>query len=668
MSQSVLLSRELGLLRVGAVAPLLRVADVDFNVENIIEAMKKAGNEGVQVLTFPEMAITGYTLGDLVQHQALLSKAKEGLRRILDESTGSPMVIVIGMPIDVEQKIFNCAVVLNSGHLLGVIPKTLLPSYKEFYEDRWFASSRDAHPDMIELLSERVPFGTDILFELRGIPSALLGVEICEDLWMPLSPHESQALAGATVLVNPSASNDVLGKADWRRIMVSSESGRCIATYCYVSSGIDESSNDVVYSGHIIIAENGTVLGESARLSSSPQLIISDIDLERLAHDRRVFASFHDASQQSKTFRVIETEVNDLVPSKLWRTLDPHPFVPADPTKRAKRCREIFSMQVAALAQKLSGANKSHLVLGVSGGLDSTLSLLVAVKTMDFLGLPRTNVLSYNLTGFGTTRRTRGNATKLCHALGVSLERRDITGTCRAHLRDLKHDGQQDIAFENVQARYRTEFFFNKANQLDALVLGTGDLTEIALGWCTFSGDHLSHYHVNTSVPKTLVRFLVQWVADEELAGSPAQKVLYDILETPISPELLPAEQGEITQKSEEVIGPVELADFYLYPFIRFGMRPGKILYLANEVRKQGLFDAQYTLDDLQKWLKTFIERFFANQFKRTCLPEGPKIGSVSLSPRGDWRMPSDAEAKLWLEDLEAMYLKLGQATAMKPE
>jgi NAD+ synthase (glutamine-hydrolysing) len=655
----VQLNKDLGFLRIAAAVPELRVADVDFNVGNIIEAMKGARDEGVQVLTFSEMAITGYTIGDLVQHQALLAKAKEGLRRILEASSGNPMVVIIGMPLDVEQRLFNCAVVLNSGHLLGVIPKTLLPSYKEFYEDRWFTSSMDAHCDNVELLGERVPFGTDILFRLRGIPLALIGVEICEDLWVPLSPHEYQALAGATVLLNLSASNEVLGKADWRRIMVSSESGRCIAAYCYVSSGIGESSNDVVYSGHILIVENGTVLDESERLSSSPQFITSDIDLERLVHDRRVFASFHEASRQRKNLRVIETEVADPMPTKLWRILDPHPFVPADPTKRAERCRELFSMQVAALAQKLSGAKKSHLVLGVSGGLDSTLALLVAVKTMDFLGLPRTNVHAYSLPGFGTTRRTRVNATKLCHALEVSLKRMDITRSCRSHLRDLKHDGRQDVVFENVQARYRTEFFFNKANQLDAIVLGTGDLTEIALGWCTFSGDQLSHYHVNASVPKTLVRFLIRWVADEELAGSPAQKVLYDILETPITPELLPTERGQITQKSEEVIGPVELADFYLYPFIRFGMRPGKILYLANEVRRQGLFDGKYTLDDLLRWLNSFIDRFFANQFKRTCFPEGPKVGSVSLSPRGDWRMPSDAEAKLWLEDLEAMNVKL---------
>jgi NAD+ synthase (glutamine-hydrolysing) len=659
VGENIQLSNDLGFLRIGAALPALRVADVDFNVKAIINAMRKAREQGVQVLVFPEMAITGYTLGDLVQHQALLTKARKGLDEILSESAISATVVIVGMPLVVEQKIFNCAVVLNSGYILGVIPKTLLPSYKEFYEDRWFSPSTDAGSPIIELADQQVPFGTDILFRLRGIVSGIIGVEICEDLWVPLSPHEYQALAGATVLINLSASNEILGKADWRRIMVSSESGRCIAAYCYVSSGIGESSNDVVYGGHVIIAENGTVLRESTRLSSDSQLIVADIDLERLAHDRRSMTSFRDIAAQVKTYQVVEIEVSDPCPSGLERILDPHPFVPEELARRADRCREIFSMQVAALAQKLTGAKKSHVVLGVSGGLDSTLALLVAAKTMDFLKLPRTNVHAFTLPGFGTTQRTKANATRLCQALGANLGRVSITRTCRSHLKDLEHDGREDVVFENVQARYRNEFFFNKANQLDGIVLGTGDLTEIALGWCTFAGDHISHYHVNASVPKTLVRFLVRWVADEELASSPAQKVLYDILKTPISPELQRPERGEIRQKSEEVIGPVELADFYLYPFIRFGMRPGKILYLANEARKQGLFEREYSLDDLYQWLKSFIERFFANQFKRTCLPEGPKVGSVSLSPRGDWRMPSDAEAKLWLEDLEAMYVKL---------
>ncbi len=661
MAQKLELSKNLGYLRIGAAVPVLRVADVDFNVKAIIQEMKKARDEGVQVLTFPEMSITGYTLGDLVQHEALLVKATKGLGDILKASTGSPMVVVAGMPLSIEQKLFNCAVVLSAGRLLGVIAKALLPTAREFYEERWFASGWDAHSNTVELAGQTVPFGTDILFKLRDIDSAIIGVEICEDLWVPLSPHAYQALAGATVLFNISASNEVIGKADWRRTIVSSESGRCIAAYCYVSAGIGESSNDVVFGGHAIIAEDGFILQESNRLARDSQLIVCDIDLERIAYDRRATTSFRDSSRQAKTFRIIETEAATTLADGLRRTFDPHPFVPADPARRAERCRDIFSMQVAALAKKLSGSNINQIVMGVSGGLDSTLALLVAVKTMDFLGLPRQNVHAYTLPGFGTTRRTKTNATKLCQALGVSFEQVEITRTSKSHLKDLKHE-QHDVVFENVQARYRTEFLFNKANELNGLTLGTGDLTEIALGWSTFAGDQISHYHINMSVPKTLVRFLVRWVADEELASSPAQKALYDVLKTPISPELLPPEKGEITQKSEETIGPVELADFYLYPFIRFGMRPGRILYLANEVRKQGLFEGQYTLDDLHRWLKSFIERFFAYQFKRTCMPEGPKIGSVSLSPRGDWRMPSDAQTQLWLEDLETMYIKLREA------
>ncbi|MBI4333103.1 MAG: NAD(+) synthase [Chloroflexi bacterium] len=662
MNETIQLTRDLGFLRLGAAIPTLQVADVDANVAAITEIIGKARNEGVQVLVFPEMALTGYTIGDLVQQQALLARAAEGLARMAGESAGSAMVIIVGLPLVVDQKVFNCAAVTSAGRLLGVVPKTLLPTYKEFYESRWFSPGPDARATTIDLADQQVPFGTDILFKLRGIAPAVIGVELCEDLWVPLAPHEHQALAGATVLVNLSASNEILGKADWRRTMVLSESGRCIAAQCYVSSGIGESSNDIVFGGHAFIAENGTLLNESRRLSPGSQLIISDIDLDRLAHDRRTNTSFRDASRQARTFRTVETAIEDVPAGKLRRTLDPHPFVPADPARRAERCREIFSMQVAAMAKKLEGAGSDKLVLGVSGGLDSTLALLVAVKTMDFLALPRQNVYTFTLPGFGTTRRTRGNATRLCQALGVVFEKVNITRSCAALFKDLNHTCEEDVVFENVQARNRTAFLFNKANAVKGIVLGTGDLTEVALGWCTFSGDHLSHYHVNTSVPKTLVRFLVRWVADEEVAGSAAQKVLYDVLDTPISPELLRPKQGQIVQKSEDTIGPVELADFYLYPFIRFGMRPARILYLANEARKQGLFDGEYTLEDLHRWLKSFIGRFFANQFKRTCLPEGPKVGSVSLSPRGDWRMPSDARANLWLADLEEMYLRIRDA------
>jgi NAD+ synthase (glutamine-hydrolysing) len=659
LSQDIKLTHDLSFIRIGAAVPVLRVADVDSNVKEIIGLIRKARREGAQVLCFPEMAITGYTLGDLVQQQVLLTKAREGLVNILAESEKNSMILIVGMPLAFEQKIFNSAVILNSGRILGVVPKTFLPNYKEFYDERWFESGNNCHNVSIELAGQTAPFGADILFKIKNFDSTLLGVEICEDLWVPLAPHEHQSIAGAAVLFNLSASNEVLGKDDWRRIMISSESGRCLAAYCYASSNIGESSNDVVFGGHSLIAENGVILEESPRLCLDSQLIISDVDLGRLEFDRKLSNSFQESARNARPFRIVETEINDQPVARLWRVLDPHPFVPADPSQRSTRCREIFSMQVGGLSKKLTGAKKKQIVLGISGGLDSTLALLAAVKTMDFLGLPRTNVHAFTLPGFGTTSRTRTNATRLCKSLGVSFADINIRRTCNAQLKDLEHSGKSDVVFENVQARYRTAFLFNKANELDAIMLGTGDLTEVALGWSTFVGDQVSHYHVNVSVPKTLVRFLIRWVAEEELQGSPAEKILSDILATPISPELLRPTNGLISQKSEEIIGPIELADFYLYLFIRFGMPPGKILFLANEVRKQGLFDHQYSLADLNKWLKSFISRFFANQFKRTCMPEGPKVGTVSLSPRGDWRMPSDAEPGLWLEDLEAMYRKL---------
>lgn len=656
MEQNLQFTRDLGFLRIGAAAPHLRIADVDYNVAAIIEMMREARKRGIQVLAFPEMVLTGYTIGDLVQQNALLTGARQGLRDILQEDSGNGMVVILGMPLVVAQKIYNCAVIINAGKILGIVPKTYLPGYREFYEPRWFASGGDK---TIEIDGETIPFGTDILFKLKGIENGIIGVEICEDLWVPLSPHEYQAVAGATVLVNISASNDILGKAGWRQTMLASESGRCIAAYCYVSSGIGESSNDVIYGGHALIAENGVILKESERFAVNPQLIVSDIDLERLAHDRLTMTTFRSGEQPARAYRLVEADVSDGQPGTLERTLEAHPFVPKDLSRRAERCRDIFSMQVAALARKLRGAKKERLVIGVSGGLDSTLALLVAVKTMDFLKLPRANIHAFNLPGFGTTSGTKTNAAKICRALGVAFSRVDITKTAYRHLKDLEHSGDKDIVYENTQARYRTEFLFNKANQIDAIVLGTGNLTEVALGWATFSGDQLSHYHINVSVPKTLVCYLVKWVADEEIHDDAVKKVLYGILNTPFSPELLPPVDGKIIQKSEDVIGPVELADFFLYPFIRFGMRPGKILYLANEVNKRGLFEQHYSPEDLYRWLKTFINRFFNNQFKRTCMPEGPKVGAVSLSPRGDWRMPSDAEAKLWLEDLDAVYKKL---------
>jgi NAD+ synthase (glutamine-hydrolysing) len=659
LKEDIKLSTDLGFLRIGTAVPRLRVADIDFNVETIIELINKAKSEGVQLLAFPELSITGYTIQDLVQQHALLSRVERALDRIIRASSNLDILTIIGLPLVVDQKLFNCAALICSGQLLGIVPKTYLPSYKEFYENRWFTSADDACSDMYHFNGKSVPFGAGLIVTCQGIPSANIGVEICEDMWVPLAPHEYQALAGATVLVNISASNEILAKSDWRRTMLISESGRCAAAFCYVSAGVDESSNDIVFGGHTLIVENGNLLAESQRMLPSPQLTIADIDLDRLAHDRLILNSFRQSPAHIKPFRVIEANVQNPIAETLYRGIDPQPFVPKDTAKRAERCRDIFSMQVAALAKKLSGADIQRLTLGVSGGLDSTLALLVAVKTMDYLKLSRSNVFAYTMPGFGTTNRTRNNAIALCKALGVNIERVNITRTCKAHMSDLKHAGDEDVVFENIQARYRTEFLFNKANALNALLLGTGDLTEVALGWCTFSGDHMSHYHINISVPKTLVRYLIRWVADEELTVPAVRKVLYDILDTPITPELKRPVEGKIAQISEEVIGPVELADFYLYPFIRLGTKPGKILYLANEARKRNLFEGTYSLEDLHRWLLNFIRRFFANQFKRTCLPEGPKIGSVSLSPRGDWRMPSDADPSLWLEDLESMYSRM---------
>lgn len=653
-----MLSRDLGFVRTAMSVPRLKVADVAFNVNELVSHLRNAQDQDVQVLAFPEMAIVGYTIADLVHQDALLRRAAAGLEVLCEATRDSGMLVLVGAPLEVNQKVYNCAVALSAGKILGVVPKAFLPAYKEFYEERWFASGRDVRGQDFELFGQIVPFGTDLLFPLSAHPAATIAVEICEDLWVPVSPHAHQALAGATILVNISASNEIIAKSDWRRTMVLSESGRCLAAYCYTSSGLGESSNDVVFSGHAMVAENGTLLAESTRLVAEPQLVVGDIDVERLGHDRRVTNTFYD-TEPPYPFRRIRAEVADHPPDALRRDIDPHPFVPGDPARRRERCEEIFSMQVAGLAQKIAGAHQEHIVLGVSGGLDSTLSLLVAAKTVDFLGLPRSNVHAFTLPGFGTTRRTRSNAQRLCRALGVEFETAPIARSATAHLKDLGHEGEEDVVFENAQARYRTEFLFNKANQLHAIVLGTGDLTEIALGWCTFSGDHISHYHVNGSVPKTLVQYLIGWVADEDAADGSSSRVLRDILATPISPELRRPVEGRIAQMSEDVIGPVELADFYLYPFVRHGMPPGKILYLADEARRCGAFDGQYELDDLYKWLKSFVRRFFTNQFKRTCFPETPKIGSVSLSPRGDWRMSSESSPGLWLEDLDAMYERL---------
>jgi NAD+ synthase (glutamine-hydrolysing) len=659
LKQSVYLNRDLGHIRIAAGVPPIKTADVDFNLDQILELYTKAKNSGVQILSLPEMCITGYKIDDLVQQTALLNKALSGLIALAAATSHDSPVLVAGLPLLIEQKIYNCAAVLHDGKICGLVPKTFLPNYKEFYDNRWFVSGSCLKTTQIEIHGQIVPCGTDLLFKIKNLPEVILGIEICEDLWVPLSPHTYQSLAGAVILFNLSASNEVLGKDEWRRTIISAESGRCQAAYCYASSSLGESSNDIVFSGHAIIAENGTILNETPRFCRDSQMIIADIDYDRLLFDRRASTTVPYSRYSVPEFRYIEIATEDKPVNDLNRFIDPHPFVPGNTADRTTRCREVFSMQVGGLSKKLSGAKKEKIVLGVSGGLDSTLALLVAAKTADFLNLPRSCIYAYTLPGFGTTRRTRTNATRLCQALGVSFQSINIAKSCYSQLKDLGHNGQEDVVFENVQARYRTALLFNKANDLNAIMLGTGDLTEVALGWCTFAGDQISHYHVNVSVPKTLVKYLINWVAEEELKDIASCKILKDILDTPISPELLRPSRGQIKQKSEDTIGPMELADFYLYPFVRFGLQPGKILFLANLVNRRGLFENSYELDELNRWLRSFISRFFTNQFKRTCMPEGPKVGSVSLSPRGDWRMPSDAEPGLWLHDLESMYNKI---------
>lgn len=653
---------DFGFVRVGAAVPRIEVADVDFNVARMIECMNEALAKRVKILVFPELAVTGYTCQDLFLQKILLDKAEEGLSALGEATINHTMVVVVGMPVRAEGKLLNCAVVLQGGRILGIVPKMYLPNYKEFYEKRWFSSAIDLRGSEVTLCGEAVPIGADILFRAQSNPNVCVGIEICEDLWVAPSPHEFQAHEGATIMLNLSASNEVVGKADWRRSMVEAASGMSYGAYMYVSCGVGESSNDVVFGGHAIIAENGTILKESERFSQENQVIVQDIDIDRLSYERRLIETFNDGVVLAgKAYRTVDFSLADTSVSSIERFIDAHPFVPSNSVVRDERCKEVFSIQVAGLAKKLKGAKTDRVVLGVSGGLDSTLAALVLGKTMDYLGVSRTNASVFTMPGFGTTKRTKNNALRLARSLGLTVATVDIAKSAVQHLKDLKRDPKEDdVTSQNVQARYRTEFLFNEANAPRAIVLGTGDLTEIALGWCTFSGDHMSHYHVNASVPKTLVKYLVRWVAETQVDGK-TKKVLIDILDTPISPELTRSKSGKVEQKSEDYVGPFELADFYLYHFIRTGSPPSKILSFANVVNERGLFDARYTLEELKKWLASFITRFFSNQFKRTCMPEGPKVGSVSLSPRGDWRMPSDASLNVWLQDLEKGYAKMTQ-------
>jgi len=635
-------------VRVGAAVPLLKVGDCTYNMEQTELLMQDAASKGVQMLCFPEMGITGYTCGDLFHQKILIEQAESALQALLERTSGLSMLTLVGMPVRVQNRLMNTAVAFQNGHILAIFPKTWLPNYGEFYEKRWFSSSREVQAREATLCGQTVPFGTDILLK-NG--EACIGVEICEDLWMPVPPSSFHALHGANLLFNLSASNELIAKNDYRKQLVAQQSTRCIASYIYASCGFGESTTDVVFAGNAEIVENGSLLAEAERFTLQNQLITADVDVEKLNGDRMRHTGFtadflHE--REENEYRILPFALAELYSEMIDRSFDKHPFVPSGPELH-KRCQEMFAIQVQGLAKRMMHTGSQHAVIGISGGLDSTLALLVAVKTFDKLGIPRSNIEGITMPGFGTTDRTYQNAVSLIESLGVHFREISIRKAVEQHFEDIGHDGiQLDITYENSQARERTQILMDIANQVNGLVIGTGDLSELALGWATYNGDHMSMYGVNVGVPKTLVRFIVQWVSENQMDPATAV-ILADVVDTPVSPELLPAtEDGLISQKTEDLVGPYELHDFFLYQVLRFGFQPSKIRWMAIRA-----FESVYEESVIEKWLRVFYSRFFAQQFKRSCLPDGPKVGSVSLSPRGDWRMPSDAVVRMWLEDLD---------------
>lgn len=641
-----------GFLRVGAATPRLRVADPDFNLEEILALVGQARERSCQVLVFPELALTGYTAGDLFfSLQTLVAGAERALEKLLRATAQDALAIAVGLPVFVDGRLFNCAALLQAGRLLGVVAKSFLPGYREYYEERWFSAARDAISDSVRLAGARVPFGADLLFAVEGEPGVTLGIEICEDLWSPIPPSSGQAIAGATVILNPSASNEVIGKAEYRRELVRQQSGRTVAAYVYANCGVHESTTDVVFDGQLLVAENGSLVAEGQRFRRDGQLLATDVDVERLLVERARQTSFADAIHPFRLEyrRLALQPIPAPQPQRLLRPVDPLPFVPQDPRTLDERCHEIIAIQTAALAKRLEHTGLRRAVLGISGGLDSTLALSVTARTFDLLGLPRTGILAVTLPAFGTSAGTRGNAHRLAGALGVELREIDIRAACEQHIRDIGLDPRDraSATYQNLQARERTQVLMDLANLEGGLVVGTGDLSELALGFCTFAGDHISMYNVNAGVPKTLVRRLVEWLAGH---GAGAEReVLLDVVATPVSPELVPpAADGSIAQVTEDLIGPYELHDFFIHALLRLGAGPAKILFLAEHA-----FAGRYPRAELLRWLRVFLTRFFSQQFKRSVMPDGPKVGSVSLSPRGDWRMPSDASPAAWLDELE---------------
>ncbi len=636
-----------GYVRVAAAVPQIKVGNPFFNAEEIANLMERGAAEGVSVMVFPELCVTGYTCADLFHQKNLLDAAKSALSSILERTKAFDMLAAVGLPVEADSQLFNCAAVFHKGKILGVVPKTFLANYNEFYERRWFAPACMRQSDTLQLCGQTVPFDERLLFQSAD-QKLCVGVEICEDLWVPIPPSSHHALCGANVLLNLSASNESVTKADYRRDMVKLQSAKCYAAYAYCSAGQWESTTDLVFSGHSMVAENGFVAHEMIYPKES-SYVCADVDVEKLMNDRRKFNSFLGWSKV-EACRVAEfsrEEEMDVTPAF---SVNAYPFVPRKPQEKDARCQEIFRLQSVGLAERMRKVGIQKAVIGVSGGLDSTLALLVTADALKSLGLSTENLIAVTMPGPGTTGRTKENALTLMRELGASMREISIEKACLQHFSDIGHDpNNHDVTYENTQARERTQILMDIANQANGLVVGTGDLSELALGWCTYNGDHMSHYAVNAGVPKTLVRHLVRWYA-EAADNKKTSAALFDVLDTPVSPELLPADKnGNIAQKTEDAIGPYELHDFFLYNMVRNGFSPRKILLLATLA-----FEGKYVREEIYKWLTLFYKRFFSQQFKRSCLPDGVKIGSVCLSPRGDWRMPSDASRELWLQELAA--------------
>ncbi len=634
-----------GFIKVAAGTPDIKVADCEYNCAQLMELIDRAHAGGVRILVLPELCMTGYTCQDLFFQQALLDGALEALRKITEHSAGLDMLITVGCPLRFRGELYNCAAVIKDGRVLGVIPKKFLPNYNEFYEKRHFTPAPEGEFDM-ELFGEKVPFGLGLLFECNELPELVFAAEICEDLWAAEPPSISLALGGASVIANLSASNETIGKDAYRRELVSSQSARLLCGYVYASAGSGESTQDLVFSGHDIIAENGIVLAESRLYSTG--LTVTEIDVARLAEERRRNTSFTGGVRQGMRRIPFSMGVKETV---LTRTVRTTPFVPDTSAETDKRCEDILTMQAHGLEKRIRHTNAKTLVIGISGGLDSTLALLVCVEAMKLLGRPASDIVAVTMPCFGTTKRTRSNAERLCELLGTQLRVIDIAASVRQHFIDIGHDESvHNVVYENGQARERTKILMDLANAENGMVVGTGDLSELALGWATYNGDHISMYGVNASVPKTLVRHIVRYYAGT-VGSAELRDVLMSIFDTPVSPELLPAdENGNIAQITEDLVGPYELHDFFLYNGIRWGFPPKKVFRLAEYA-----FAGSYDQETILKWLRTFYRRFFSQQFKRSCLPDGVKVGSVTLSPRGDWRMPSDASSALWLKELDQL-------------